>query len=62
MDLVTDSQQRRLVVLERVTSAEPVQASDLRSELVATAARLLRGLTAVGLLLATVLGVLWLLV
>lgn len=62
MDLVTDNQQHRLTVLERVASAEPVQAPDRRSDLVATAARLLRGLTSASLLLATVLGVLWLLV
>lgn len=62
MDLVTENQEHRLAALERVATAEPVQGSELRRELVATAARIVGGLASVGLLLATVLGVLWLLV
>lgn len=62
MDLVSDDQQHRLAALERVATADPVEASGPPRELTVTAAPVLWGLTSVSLLLATILGVLWLLV
>lgn len=68
MDLVSDDQRHRLAALERVATAEPVEASrpprEPREprELVTAPAPILWGLTSVSLLLATILGVLWLLV
>lgn len=62
MDLVTDDQQIRLAALERVATADPVETSPLPGQLVAAVAPILRVATSVGLLLVTVLGVLWLLV
>lgn len=61
MDLVSDDQQHRLAALERVATADPVEAPGPPREPVAAAAPILWGLSSVSLLLATILGVLWLL-
>lgn len=55
------AQERRLAALERVVTAPPVEAADLRREMVATAMLIVGGLASVALLLAAVLGALWLL-
>lgn len=62
MDLVSEDQQHRLAALERVATADPVESSGPPRELVAAAAPILWGLTSVSLIVATILGVLWLLV
>lgn len=54
--------EHRLAVLQRVVTAPPVEGPDLRRELVDTAGLLMGVLGSVGLLLAAVLGALWLLV
>lgn len=60
MDIVTANQEHRLAALEKVVTASPVEGTDLRRELVATAALLVGVLTSVGLLFTVVLGALWL--
>ncbi|MEX0658720.1 MAG: hypothetical protein WD080_06260 [Egibacteraceae bacterium] len=61
MDLVSDDQQHRLAALERVATADPVEPTGPPREPEAAGAPILRGLSSVSLLLAIILGVLWLL-
>lgn len=60
MDIVTENQEHRLAALERVVASPLVEGADLRRELFATAMLVVGGLASVGLLLAVVLGALWL--
>lgn len=61
MDLITETQEHRRAALERVVAAPPVEGMDLRRELAATAALILGVLGSIGVLLAALLGALWLL-
>lgn len=61
MDLITEHQERRLDVLRRVVAAEPVEAPQLWRDLAAFALLVALLVGSVGALLASVLGVLWLL-
>lgn len=61
MDLLREGQQQRLSVLERVVGAPSVDDTDLRGELVASGLLVTLLLTSVGVLMAGVLGALWLL-